>query len=87
MNDFVTSGFGPPREQIAMVRRWIDSGQRLWASESIRGGKVHIRTRTGTGGDYGVDLPPDEAAVLADYAAEAGHPQATNLAAAVRPFL
>jgi hypothetical protein len=84
MDDLITCGFGSLGEQCAMVRRWIDARHWLWASESIRGVTVHIHTVTTTGGDFGVDVPPDDAAVLADYAAACGHPQASHLACAWR---
>lgn len=88
--DLLLSVLGQPDEHVSMVLRWIDARQNLWAGDSINGKLVHIHTVTSSGavsGDYGVDVSPDEAAVLADYAAAKGHPQADNIARAWRRTL
>jgi hypothetical protein len=81
MDDFVTCGFGSTAAQVVMVKRWIDEGQSFWVSNSIDGTEVYIHTKTNTGSDYGVGVPLDEAAFLADYATSRGHPDAVKLTA------
>lgn len=84
LSDFVTCGFGSDAEQVAMVRRWIDRGEHIWAGKALDGVRVHIHAKTRDGLDAGVNLPASEAAVLADYAASVGHAAAPKLAAAWR---
>lgn len=84
MSDFVTCAFGSATDQTAMVRRWIDAGEHIWAARAIDGVRVHIHTETRDGLNAGVNVSADEATVLADYAAERGHPATLSLAAAWR---
>lgn len=66
-----------------MIRRWIDDDQHIGAALSISRDKVHIHTEI-NGSSYGVNVAPDEAAVLADYAAQTGHPAAGEIASVWR---
>lgn len=84
LSDFVTCGFGSVAEQVAMVRRWIDRGEHIWAGKALDGIRVHIHAETRDGLDAGVNASVAEAAVLADYAASVGHAAAQNLAGAWR---
>jgi hypothetical protein len=82
LNDLVTCAFGKAAEQAEMVRRWIDRAEPLWAGPALDGVNVHIHAVTRDGLNAGVNVSPDEAAVLADYAAARGHKNAISLARA-----